>query len=146
MRRLKIDRYVPELVTNANYGAYRMRIVVSEAEGPDITRNIFIFKREPPSPHTDSDVDMFQAVAGPEQMASIPESEPNEDLNWPYFRLSELEMDFHSSYQADTVYNEILREAESLIAAFNRLDHLRLQSEVWIPSAPEDSQSESVSQ
>lgn len=144
-RRLKIKRYASEHVLSDNYGAYRIRVVVEEALGPDIDKNIFIFRRNPTSPHSLLNDDTFEAVAGPPQLVDIPAGEPHPDQSWPYFRQDNVELDFASSLQAEEVWQEIQREIGVLLQAMDRLDRLQVVEEYWVPSAPDESQSSSAS-
>ena len=64
-RRIRLTRYAATAVNFNNYGAYRLRVEVTDVEGADLDQNIFIYKRNPPSPYTDQDCDNFEAVAGP---------------------------------------------------------------------------------
>jgi hypothetical protein len=145
MRRIRLTRYAPTLINFNNYGAYRLRIEVTAVEGPDLDENIFVYRKNPPSPYTTLSTDNFEAVAGPPQMADIPAGEPNPDLNWPYYRLNYVELDVASTEQAEAIWLEIQQETCVLIDAMNRLTQLQAIQDVWCPGPPDSSVSVSTS-
>lgn len=144
-RRIQLTKSETNTVVFNNYGAYRLRIDVTDFEGNDIDGNIFIYQRNPPSPYTDLSTDSFEAVAGPPQLADIPAGAPDPNQSWPYYRLNYVELDVASTQQADAIWNEIQAEVAVLIEAMNRLDTLQVTQVLWIPSAPDSSTSSSVS-
>jgi hypothetical protein len=135
-RRIKLVRSNSAVVHSQNYGAYRIRIDATEAQGPDIDKNVFIYKRMPPSPYNAQTTDVFEAIAGPPQLASFPVGDPNPDSNWPYYRLDYVELDVASSEQAESIWQEIKAEVAVLIQAMDRLDQLSITEEWWWPSPP----------
>lgn len=145
-RRIRLTRYAPAQIMFNNYGAYRLRVEVTGVEGPDLDEHIFIYKRNPPSPHTTLNCDTFEAVAGPPQLASIPAGAPDPDMNWPYYRLNYIELDVASTKQAEDIWNEIQAEVCVLVSALDRLDNLKVIEDVWCPGPPDASASASLSQ
>ncbi len=142
IRRIRLTRSAATTVNFNNYGVYRLRIDVTDVEGPDLDANVFIYKRNPPSAYTSLSCDTFEAVAGPPQLASIPAGEPDPDQSWPFYRLPYVELDVASTAQAEQIWNEIQEEVCTLVAAMNRLDNLEVIQEVWCPGPP-DSPSQS---
>lgn len=142
-RRIRLTRYAANTVAFNNYGAYRLRIEVTAVEGPDLDDNIFIYQRNPPSAYTNLSCDVFQAVAGPPQLAAIPAGAPDPELSWPYYRLNYVELDVASTAQADEIWNEIQAEVNALVAAMERLTQLQAVQDVWCPGPP-DSASMSI--
>jgi hypothetical protein len=142
--RLKLTRLAAQAVAHQSYGAYRLRIEASDAEGEGFDANVFIHRRLPPSPYTQDTVDEFQAVVGPPQMASYPIGEPDPDLNWPYLRLSSVTLDVASLTEADMIWKSIQEQVTVLLRTMAKLDNLQVEEVVWIPSAPDpiDSQSQ----
>lgn len=140
-RRIRLTRYVPEVLVFNNYGAYRLRVEVSAVEGDDLDANIFIYRRNPPSPYTTLNCDTFEAVAGPNQLAQYPAGEPNPDEGWPFYRLPYVELDVLSSEQADAIWTEIQAETAVLVEAMNRLSQLKVEQDVWFPGPPPSSTS-----
>jgi uncharacterized protein (TIGR02145 family) len=134
-RRINLTRSATTVISNTNYGTYRLR-VDAVAIGPDLDSNIFVYRHNPPSPYTELSTDIFEAVAGPPQLANIPAGVPNPDLSWPYFRLSYIELDVASTAEADSIWAEIQAEAEELLGALDRLELLEVNQTVWFPSAP----------
>jgi len=120
----------------ANYGAYRLRVDVAEVVGPDIDRNLFLFRQLPESPHNDTLQSEFVAVVGPPQFADFPVDSPDPDMGWPYFRQSFVELDLASTEQVDQIWAELQREVEVFLRAMDRLDHLQPLAEVWLPENP----------
>jgi hypothetical protein len=145
MRRIQLTRSESSKVVFNNYGAYRLRVEVTGFEGNDIDGNIFIYKRMPPSPYTDLNADIFEAVAGPPQLADYPAGAPDPDQGWPYYRLNYVELDVASSAQAQAIWDEIQAEVSVLIEAMNRLDNLNVVESTWFPSPPDSSNSSSIS-
>ena len=144
-RRIKLTRYAANTVDFNNYGAYRIRIEVTDVEGPDLDSYIFIYKRNPPSAYTDQSCDTFEAVAGPPQLALYPAGEPNPDQGWPFYRLNYVELDVASTDQAESIWKEIQEQVCVLVSAMNRFDNLQAVKDVWCPSAPPASSTSSVS-
>lgn len=143
-RRIQLTKSETGTVVFGNYGAYRLRIDVTDFEGNDIDGNVFIYRRNAPSPYTELSTDVFEAVAGPPQLADYPAGAPNPDQGWPYYRLNYVELDVASSAQAESIWNEIEQEVGILIEAMNRLDTLKTTQVVWIPDAPDTSTSSSI--
>lgn len=144
-RRIRLTRYAATTINYNNYGAYRLRIEVTGVEGADLDANIFIYKRNPPSPYTALDCDNFEAVAGPPQMAAIPAGAPNPDMEWPYYRLNYVELDVASATQADSIWAEIQAEACVLVSAMEKLTALQAIEDVWCPSPPDPGSTSSQS-
>lgn len=138
-RRIRLTRYAPETLIFNNYGAYRLRVEVTAVEGPDLDSNIFIYRRNPPSPYTTLNCDNFEAVAGPNQLAQYPAGEPDPDQGWPFYRLPYVELDVMSSEQAEAIWTEIQAEANALVGALDRLSQLVTVQDVWLPGPPPDS-------
>ena len=142
-RRIQLTKAETGTVVFPNYGAYRLRVDVTDFDGNDIDGNVFIYRHNTPSPYTDLSTDVFEAVAGPPQLADYPAGAPDPDQGWPYYRLSYVELDVASSTQAQAIWDEIKHEVEILIKAMNRLDTLKTTQVVWIPDAPDTSTSSS---
>jgi hypothetical protein len=145
MRAVKLKRYVPTVQQLSYYGAYRLKLEITDVSGDDLDVNLFLFQR---TPATATDVvprDYFAAIVSPSQLATVPVGAPNEDIAWPYFRSNEVELDCVSSQQADDFYGVVMEEITTLILALNRLDTLASVEEIWIPSTPPDSESGSGS-
>ena len=62
-RRIKLVRSNAATVHSRNYGAYRLRVDATEAQGADVDTNIFIYKRMPPSSYNAQTTDVFEAIA-----------------------------------------------------------------------------------
>lgn len=139
--RIRLTRYAPETIVFNNYGAYRLRVEVTAVEGPDLDSNIFIYRRNPPSPYTTLNCDNFEAVAGPNQLAQYPAGEPDPDQGWPFYRLPYVELDVMSSEQAEAIWTEIQSEANALMGALDRLSQLITVQDIWLPGPPLDSNS-----
>lgn len=144
-RRIRLTRYAANPVNLTNYGAYRLRVEVTAVEGPDLDENIFIYRRNAPSPYTQQSTDTFEAVAGPPQLAAIPAGEPNPDINWPLYRLPYVELDVASTSQAEAIWQEIQAEVCVLVEAMERLTNLQVVQEVWCPTPPDGNSQSSQS-
>jgi len=145
-RRIRLTRYAAENVNYTYYGAYRMKIAVTDIEGDDIDKYVFIYQRHPVSPYTGVSEDEFAAVCGPSQFATIPAGAPNAEQNWPFFRLDYVELDFMSIDQADQAWEDIKVEVGKLVEGMGKLTALKAVEDLWFPDAPPPtSQSESTS-
>lgn len=144
-RRVKLVRYAPEVIDRGSYGAYRMRVDVAEVEGPDLDVHLFVYRRGPSSAYTGESQDVFEAVCGPPQLASVPPVTPDPEQSWPLFRFNRVELDFVSAAQAEAVWLQIVAEINALVSGLNKLDSLLVQQEVWCPGPPEGHSQSSVS-
>lgn len=145
-RRIKLTRYAAENVNYTYYGAYRMKVAVTDVEGDDLDKYVFIYKRNAPSPYTGSTCDEFCAVAGPSQLGDIPAGAPDPDKNWPFYRLDYVELDFMAIVQAEQAWVEIQAEVCRLVGAMDDLEKLQAISDVWCPSAPDPESQSSQSE
>ena len=145
-RRIRLTRYAAENVNYTYYGAYRMKVAVTDVEGDDLDKYVFIYKRNPPSPYTGSDCDEFCAVAGPSQLGDVPAGAPDPDKNWPFYRLDSVELDFMAAAQAEQAWEDIQAEVCRLVGAMDDLEKLQAISDIWCPSAPPDDPSSQSSQ
>ena len=144
-RRLRLTRFAAQRVNFEFYGAYRIRIEVQEVEGPDLDPFIFIFRRRPISPYTNTSCDDFCAVAGPSQLADIPPVEPDPDQSFPFYRLDHVELDFASITEALEVWEIIKQEACILVEGLGKLAQLEAVEDHWCPSPPDDAGAPSAS-
>lgn len=124
-RSVRLTRFEAENVNFYYFGAYRMRIEATEAQGPDMDPYVFIYRRGPLNPYTGEYCDEFMAVAGPADMAEIPALEPDPERSWPFFRLDYIEDDFRSSAIALEVWNIVETEVAVLVEAMGRLTQLK---------------------
>lgn len=145
-RRIRLTKYAAENVNYSYYGAYRMKVAVTDVEGDDIDKYVFIYQRHPESPYTNASQDEFSAVCGPSQFATIPAGAPDANQGWPFYRLDYVELDFMSVNQADQAWEDIKTEVSKLVEGMGKLTALVAVEDVWFPSAPPaSSQSESAS-
>ena len=74
-RRIRLTRYAAQNVNYTYYGAYRMKVAVTDVEGDDLNKYVFIFRRNPVSPYTGANCDEFMEVnnIGNEPVKSISE-------------------------------------------------------------------------
>ena len=134
-RRIRLTRYAAVNVNHIYYGAYRMKVAVTSVEG-DLNKYIFIYKRNPTSPYTAESCDEFLAIAGPSQMSDVPAGAPDPDINWPFYRLDSVELDFMSAEQAEQAWVDIQKEVCNLVDGMDDLEKLQAIEDVWCPSAP----------
>lgn len=137
-RRIKLTKYASSTETYNNYGAYRLRIEVAEVFGADLDEYVFIYRAVAPSAYTGQNCDVFEAVAGPGQLAAYPAGQANPDQGWPYYRLNYVELDVISATQAESIWKEIQSQVCVLVAAMDKLDNLKVIENVWCPDPPED--------
>ncbi len=141
-RAVKLTRLAADTSTYNNYGAYRLRIEVAEVSGADLDEYLFIYRAIAPSAYTGQNCDVFEAVAGPSQLAAYPAGAANPDQGWPYYRLNYVELDVISATQADSIWKEIQKQVCVLVAAMDKLDNLQVVEHAWCPeSAITNSQS-----
>lgn len=125
LHRIQLRRLAVENLNFRAFAAYRMRIEVVAVEGPDLDRNIFIYQRVTEDPYsTNVPMDIFCAVAGPAEIASIPPTAPILLQRYPFYRLDFVELDFSSTFHADQAWNEISTEALRLSHAMERFANL----------------------
>lgn len=138
-RRLHVRRLAATTVpTMSNFGAYRMRVEVTEAEGDDIDKFIFLYRRGSYDPTINDTCDTFVAIASPAQFSHHPPKTPNVNVGWPYFRLDYVEIDFVSSTQADQAWTSMKKDIHRLLCAFEQLSNLLLVDDQWYPNEEGD--------
>lgn len=128
-RRLKLT--VSETV-NVNwdyFGAYRVRIDASDAEGVDA--RVFVHRQDPANAYTGEPLDTFMAVASPVDMTEYPPEEPDAGNQYPFFRRAWVEMDFRNISVAKAFVDTVVREVNVLLAAFGKLEDLQVTQTVW---------------
>ena len=137
---LQLTRSGLENVEFAFFGVYRLRVEVTDYQ--DIDPNIFIYQRGAPNPHLDGEpCDFFVGIAGPPELAELPIGEPDPDQQYPFYRLSSVELDFRRQETAEEVWQLINSEATVLCQAMNAFQSLIVVEEVWVPDRPiEDSE------
>jgi hypothetical protein len=138
VRRIQLRRFEPQKVNFNYYSAYRMRVEVASVEGPDLDPYIFIYRKNPVSPYSDQGCDEFCAVIGPSQYATIPPVEPDVNMNYPFYRLDFIEVDFISQEQAYRVWELIKQETCILVEGMGKLTQLGVVEEHWCPAPPDD--------
>lgn len=132
MRGVRLRKYTPSVQVALNFGAYRLRLEITAVNGPDLDTNLFVFQRVPSTPTDTEPRDYFVAVASPTQIATTPIGAPVEEVDWPYFRDSSIELDCVSATQADQIYTAVVEELSTLLQVLNRLDTLQPDNEFWI--------------
>lgn len=123
-RRLLLQRYG---LTNVNFlylGAYRLKIVASDAENTGADPNIFLFLRRLPDTDTGVVYDDFHALASPADMAEYPIGEPSDQTTYPFFRYHTLILDFRATALAEKSWQTIVKEVDVLLKSLDRLDQL----------------------
>lgn len=133
-RRIKL---VKSQVQNVNFqylGAFRLRIEVTEAYEMD--RNVFVYRRDSPTPNTTEVKDTFFAVASPVDMEEYPPGAPDPKHTFPFFRLAFVELDLRAVSLADSVWSTIKSEVCALVNGLDLLERLRPIEEFWCPGPP----------
>ena len=143
--RIRLARYAVENIQWLYFGAYRMRVEATEVEGDGLDKYNFIYQRGTMNQYLGQYCDEFVAIAGPSQIADIPIGEPDPERYYPYYRLDYMECDFTAESLALEVWEVIQREAAILCQGMARFQQLSAVEDVWVPSAPESSDSESAS-
>jgi hypothetical protein len=136
MRGIRVRKYTPAVQISTNFGAYRLRLEVTEVNGPDLDENLFLFQRVPSTPTDPNPRDYFVAVVSPTQLATAPIGAPVASVDWPYFRDSSIEIDCVSATQAETIYAAVVEELSTLLLVLNRLDTLQPDNEFWLGTPP----------
>lgn len=146
MRFVQLTKEESQIVSLGSIGAYRMRVTVSDIQGPDLDTNLFLFQRLPATALDTTPRDYFVAVVSPTQLATTPIGAPVAEVDWPYFRSSSIELDFVSADQAHAAWKLIESEIFALVDAMNKLDVLSTTRVAWYPGVPSGSNdSDSVS-
>ena len=120
-----------------NYGAHRIKVTVSDVNGPDLDENLFLFQRMPTTANDPVPRDHFVAVVSPAQLATAPIGAPVVEVDWPYFRSDSVELDCVSADQAQAVWKLIESEIYTLVDAMNKLDNLSVTTVNWYPAVPD---------
>lgn len=144
-RQLKLTRSGLALVEYQWAGAFRMRIDASDPNATGADPAVFLYRQDPINPYTNTASAVFFAVASIADIAEYPVGEPNEALAFPFFRLDYIELDFRTTSQALEVWQIIISEVASLLAALDRMDELVELDIAYVGTAPTEGVSESVS-
>ncbi len=109
-------------------GVFRLTITLDDVVG--INENIFVFRAEatPASPPGDLTY-KFTNVASVADMADYPVNAPNEDNEYPFFRMNTVTLDFRSLADLEYGWDEIRNRVQSLLTATTMLDDLSIQEE-----------------
>lgn len=134
-RALKLRKSAMVDVSYQFVGAYRLRVEVVDVDG-GMDPNIFLYRRDPYNPVTNEQLDVLFAMASPVDMADYPVGEPDPDAEFPFFRLDYMEIDVRSTRVADETWTTIVREANTLVLALDRLEELEEVEDVWAGPPP----------
>lgn len=138
VRRIRLDRYETAQLNWTYYGAFRMRVVAAEAVGDDLDPYIFIYAHRPADPYTQASLDVFQAICGPAQMATIPIGAADPTNNYPFYRLDHVELDFTSRQEALNAWEIIKAETRILVEAMGHFTNMFNAETFWTPGPPGD--------
>ena len=78
------------------------------------------------------------AVCGPAQMASIPIGAPDVNNNFPFYRVSAVELDFTSQSQALDVFRIIQEEVRILVESMGKFSQLQLAESIQFTNNSDD--------
>lgn len=129
VRSIRLARYAVPVINWTYYGGFRLRVVATDASGPDLDKYIFIYASRPADPYTGASRDEFQAVCGPAQM-SLPINEPDVNNNYPFYRKDEIEIDFTSQSQALEVWEIIKTETRILVESMGKFSQLEFMESI----------------
>lgn len=120
------------------FGAMRVRVDVENAV--DFDPNIFLYRQDLQTPYAPDDNvnNTFLSICSPADIADYPIGGPDPEKAFPFFRISYVELDFRSTYMADTFWQTLVAEAGVLLHAFNKLEELQETEVAQIGPFPED--------
>ena len=146
-RSIKLTESAAREVNVYRLGAYRLRVVASDAAGID--PHVFLYHRAPVDPYTGVAADYFATVARHLDMVEVPAGAPDASRRYPWFRQSFVELDVRSSAAAAEVIALLTARVQVLLEAADRLEDLVVTREVLLVSRPDpadpDGSSESAS-
>lgn len=121
-RKLTLTRFEAFEVPYKHSNGIRIKVVASEPVNMDAY--VFLFLRGPLNPHTDERLDYFHKICSPYDIATYPIGEPIEATPYPYFRLSEVELDYISTADANEAWLAMVALTQNLCDGLTRLDSL----------------------
>jgi hypothetical protein len=137
---LKVKRSAMDPM-HKRYIGYTYKVEVLEAI--DLPPEIFVFLRIPkPSDPSQSD-DEFQNIASPADIQEYPVLVPVPGANRPFFRLSEVLLDFRNEKLAEDAWRCMQADFEALLEALNANAQLSVEEVVTYGTAPSSSSSSS---
>jgi len=123
------------------YIGYTYKVEVVDASG--LPPEIFVFLRIPkPSDPAQSD-DMFQNVASPADIQEYPVTTPVPGANRPFFRLSEVWLEFRNENLAEDAWRCMQEDFAALLDALEANAQLSVEEVVEYGTAPSSSSSSS---
>jgi len=125
-RRLKLKRYELQNVNYQWLGAYRLRIEAEResTSDPPMEEYVFMYRRDPVNPYTNTYVDTFFAVASPADMSEYPVGSPSPSSRFPFFRLNYVELDLRTLGEVEEVWNTIVHDVDNLLKGLDKMDNL----------------------
>jgi hypothetical protein len=130
-RRLKVQKHELEKVNYYWLGTFRLKVTVTD-DGTGADPNVFLFLRAPANPTTGETTDYFHGVAGPVDMEDYPAHDPSARTTYPFYRASEVTVDFRNLYHFQEAWTIIVAEITHLLQALDRLDLLVPSEAVFV--------------
>lgn len=145
-RRLKLTRSEVRHVNYQHLGAFRLRIDATVPAGSDADPHVFVYNRRPVNQYdATAELDDFQSVASPVDMAEYPVGGPDGNTTYPFFRTSYIELDLRSTAYVDEIWTTVVAEVDTLLRALDRLARLEAVQEVEVGPPADSGGSESGS-
>lgn len=137
-RGIQLSRSEIRRANHLHIGGFRIRVDVVDTHG-GVPPEIFVYRRNPPNPHTGRREDIFQTVASFVDLSEFPAGAPGPDS--PFFRLPYIELDVRSTKHYDEVWRTIQDLTVNLVAAMDRAEELVVAETVWCgqPAGESDS-------
>lgn len=122
MKSLTLHKSSAEIVNVFGVTAFRLRVEAIAPQG--VGAEVFCYLRGPVNPYTGEAADVFQAVAGPVDMAEFPAGAPDNTTTFPFFRKNSVELDFRATSLAEEAWRIIQTDVRTLLHALTRLEEL----------------------
>lgn len=144
---IKINRHDSQISAGRYDDRLRVRIEVTEVGGTGMQREIFIVKRltERDMAGVDHDLNIFQGVASPYDIASYPIGEPDQENHYPFFLTDDITLSYPSRKVMNDAMERVYADLAALPGLMESRAELALEEERCFPSPCPENDSESES-
>jgi len=141
--RIKLTFQSPDITEFLGRNTLRMVVTASDAE--DLPNEIFLHQKTVVNMALAETQDEFVAICSPYDLSDYPADTPTPTQSPQFFRKATIDILLPGIGYFQDVKNEIEAQVRHLLTLLPQLDNLEVTDEVWIPTAPVESSSESSS-